>query len=127
MLFPLLLIARQVVADPFIVYNGKARAEIIIAEPAPRGTHLAAQELQEYIKKITGAELKVNTELSADVPVKLYVGQSPHTKKHGITSKGLENGAFRIVSGENWMVFIGDDTNFTPIEPWPRSNAARQS
>jgi hypothetical protein len=42
--------------------------------------------------------------------------------KLGVIDKGLKHGAYRIVSGENWLVLIGDDTNFVPIEPWPRSN-----
>lgn len=109
--------------DGFIVENGKPLAEIVIAKEAPRSTHLAARELQTYIEKISGAKLAMVTEPSADKPVKLYVGQSPSTEKLGITSEGLEYGAYRIVSGDNWMVFIGDDTDFEPIEPWPRNNA----
>ncbi len=110
-------------AETFIVENGKPRAEIVIAEDPPRSTHLAAQELQTYVEKISGVKLAIVSESGNDMPVKLYVGQSPHTEKLGITDKGLENGAYRIVSGEKWMVFIGDDTDFVPIEPWPRNNA----
>lgn len=117
------LLSRQAVADePFIVKNEHARAEIVIAETAPRSTRLAAQELHRYLEKISGTKLAVATTPSGEMPVQLYVGQSPYTEDLGITADGLEHGAYRIVSGDNWMVFIGDDTNFTPIEPWPRSN-----
>ncbi|MFK5922461.1 MAG: DUF4838 domain-containing protein [Verrucomicrobiota bacterium] len=109
-------------ADSFIVENGKAKAEIVIAKDPPRSTHLAAQELQTYVEKITGAKLEIVSEVGSGMAVKLYVGQSPYTDQLGITSKGLEKGAYRIVSGDQWMVFIGDDSNFVPIEPWPRSN-----
>ncbi|MDP6358258.1 MAG: DUF4838 domain-containing protein, partial [Planctomycetota bacterium] len=109
-------------AELFIVKDGQPRAEIIISEKASRATRLAAQELQTYVKKISGAPLSIGTEARAraEIPVKIYVGQSAHTEKLGITTKGLKHGAYRFVSGENWLVFIGDDTNFTPIEPWPR-------
>jgi len=30
-----------------------------------------------------------------------------------------------MVSGANWLVLIGDDTEFEPIEPWARSYADR--
>ena len=26
------------------------------------------------------------------------------------------------MSGDNWLVLIGDDADFNPIEPWPRNN-----
>jgi len=118
-----LLAAATVQANVFIAKDGKATSEIVIAENATRGTHLAAQELQIYVAKISGAKLTIVTAPTNTVPVKLYVGQSPHTERLGITTAGLTHGAYRIVSGENWMVFIGDDTEFTPIEPWPRGYA----
>lgn len=109
-------------AEPFLVEKGEARAEIIIAEPPTRTQRLAARELQTYLKKISGAELRIDSKPSPDFPVKLYVGASSHTDELGVTADDLKYGAYRIVSGENWIVFIGDDTDFVPIEPWPRSN-----
>mgnify|MGYP002630611907 CR=1 FL=1 len=120
-LFLLLPVAAE--AASFLVQDGQPRAEIVIAEQSPRTTRLAVVELQTYLKKITGAGLPITHQPNSAVPVKLYVGQSSHTEKLGITAAGLKNGAYRIVSGDSWMVFIGDDTDFTPIEPWPRNNA----
>ncbi len=117
-----LVFAAGAPAAPFLVENGEPRGEILITKDPPRGTHLAAVELQTYVEKISGARLSINDSPSAEFPVKIYVGQSPHTEKLGITAAGLEHGAYRIVSGENWLALIGDDTQFTPIEPWPRSN-----
>lgn len=110
-------------AETFLVEAGQPGAEIIISADPRRTTRLAAAELQTYVERITGARLAIGDEPSADVPIKIYVGQSPHTEKLGITADGLENGAYRIVSGDGWLALIGDDTNFTPVEPWPRSNA----
>ncbi len=108
--------------DAFLVKDGQPQAEIIIAEQAPRTTRLAAQELQLYVEKIAGARLPIATEPSADAPVKVYVGQSPHTERLNVTAAGLKDGAYRIVSGDGWLALIGDDTDFTPVEPWPRNN-----
>ena len=66
--------------------------------------------------------MRIGSEPSGDFPVKLYVGASSYTGELGISADELRYGAYRIVSGEDWMVFIGDDTDFVPIEPWPRSN-----
>ena len=107
-------------ADAFLVKDGQPCAEIITAREPPRATRLAAQELQTYVEKISGARLNVVAAPTGDVPARIYIGQSPYTEELGITAEGLEHGAYRIVSGENWLVFIGDDTDFTPTEPWAR-------
>ena len=109
-------------ADSFIVKDGQVRSEIIIDSEPRRTTRLAARELQTYIEKISGAKLGIVTEPSGEVPVSVFVGRSSHTDRLGIRGEELKYGAYRIVSGRNWLVLIGDDTDFTPIEPWPRSN-----
>ena len=108
--------------DPFLVENGVSSAEIIIAESPARSIRLAAAELQTNIAKISGAQLPIKTKPSADVPVQIYIGESPHAAKLGITSGGLEHGAYRIVSSENWLALIGDDSDFVPVHPFARNN-----
>jgi len=110
-------------ADTFIVQEGKPRAEIIVAEEPPRTVQLAARELQRYVEKISGAKLPIATAPRENVPVEIYVGKSRWTDELGVSADGLKYGAYRIVSGEGWLVLIGDDTDFTPVEPWPRSNS----
>ena len=86
--------------DQFLVDEGKANAEIIISESPARSTRLAAAELQTYVAKISGARLPIRAEPSADVPVQIYLGESPHAAKLGVTADRLEHGAYRIASGE---------------------------
>jgi tetratricopeptide (TPR) repeat protein len=114
-------------AETFLVENGRPHAEIIIARNPPRSTRLAAHELQTSIEKISGAKLSITTKPSTDMPLQIYVGASPHTKKLGITTEGQKHGAYRIMSGENWLVLIGDDTDFVPIEPWAKNNGDRRT
>jgi tetratricopeptide (TPR) repeat protein len=111
-----------IAAEPFLVKDGQPLAQIIIAQQPTRTQRLAAVELQTYVEKITGARLTIGHQ-PGDSQVNIHVGQSDHTERLGITAKGLEHGAYRIVSGDDWLVLIGDDTEFTPIEPWPRNNA----
>jgi len=114
-------------AESFLVENGEPKAEIVIASDPPRSTRLAAHELQTSLEKISGAKLNIATTPSADVPVKIYVGASPHAEKLGITAEGLKHGAYRIVSGEDWLALIGDDTDFVPVEPWAKNNGDRRT
>ena len=115
--------AQTTAAETFLVEDRRPRAEIIIAQEPPRMTRLAARELQTYVEKISGAKLRIATEPSNDIPVKVYVGRSPHTDRLRVSADGLKYGAYRIVSRDNWLVLIGDDADFTPVEPWPRSNS----
>jgi hypothetical protein len=57
--------------------KGKAYADIIISESPARSTRLASAELQTYVAKISGARLPIRAEPSDDVPVQIYVGESP--------------------------------------------------
>ncbi|MEO1990995.1 MAG: DUF4838 domain-containing protein, partial [Pirellulales bacterium] len=110
----------------FLVKKGRATSEIIIAKDAPRSTRLAAHELQTSLEKISGARLSITTEPHADMEVKIYVGRSSYTEMLGITSTGLKHGAYRMVSGAQWLILIGEDADFTPIEPWAKNNGDRQ-
>ena len=80
--------------DQFLVDEGKAYAEIIISESPARSTRLAAAELQTYVAKISGTRLPIRADPSVDVPVQIYVGESPHAAKIGVTAARLEHGAY---------------------------------
>jgi len=90
LLLCLALIPSVTTAENFLVENGEPRAEIVIAEKSPRATRLAAQELQTYLRKISGAKLDIVTTPGRKMPVRIFVGQSAHTEKLGITTQGLK-------------------------------------
>ncbi|MEM7013808.1 MAG: DUF4838 domain-containing protein, partial [Verrucomicrobiota bacterium] len=122
--FCLILLPAAVLAEPFIVQNGEPRAEIVIAEDPSRTTRLAAAELQETLEKISGAKLPITSKPENGVAI--YVGESEHTRKLGVTAENLEHGAYHIKSSETWLALIGDDTEFEPNEPWAKNNGDRQ-
>ena len=51
-----------------LVRDGHPQAQIVIAEHPPRMVSLAAQELQEHLRKISGAELPIVNEPDASLP-----------------------------------------------------------
>jgi hypothetical protein len=118
----LLTVSALPAAETFIVENGQPRAQIVIAERPGRSVRLAAQELQDGLRKISGAHLPIVTQ-PAPGTVHLFVGRSEHTDALKIAADELKDGAFRLVSGEDWLALLGQDTEFTPIEPWGRNNA----
>ncbi|MCA1808821.1 MAG: hypothetical protein LC725_05120, partial [Lentisphaerae bacterium] len=117
MLFAGLGLAVNVSADPFIVEDGKPRAAIVIAGEPTRMQKLAAEELQKYVKKISGAELPIGTAPSDELPVTIYVGESEFTRKLGLQTDDLEYGAYRIKSGADYLALVGDDANYFMDKP----------
>lgn len=112
---------------PLIVENGQPRAEIVLAEQPARMAQLAAKELQTYIRKISGAELPmVTTPTGKATPI--YVGVSPKTRELGLATEELQYGAYRMDVGADWLALLGNDQDFTPVEPWghERNRTERQ-
>jgi hypothetical protein len=109
--------------ETFIVKDGQPQAEIVISENAPRTAKLAAEELQTYIEKISGAKLPITNAPGKDVPVQIYVGKSAHTDQLKINDEGLKSGAFRMVSGENHLVLLGHDSDFKTKGPFHSGGA----
>ncbi len=102
-------------AEALLVDQGAPRAQIVIAaENRPRMATLAALELQHHIEQMSGARLPIVTSPDSTLPIKIYVGKSPATDKLGVTDEDLKYGAFRMVSGPDWLVLLGNDFDFTP-------------
>lgn len=120
-LFLTSLLAPCQAAPLTLVEHGQPRAEIVISETPERTVRLAAQQLQDYVKKISGATLPIVTTPDAQA-VKVYVGHSSYTDRLHVTSEGLKAGAYQIKTGDDWIVLLGDDANFTPVEPWNHNN-----
>lgn len=109
-------------ADLVLVEKGRPRAEIVVAEKRARMTTLAAIELRLFVEKMSGARLPIVTTPTVGPKVKIHIGKSKEADRLGVTAEGLRDGAYRIVSGEDWMVLIGRDDDFDPSTlPWPVS------
>ncbi len=109
-------------ADTLLIENGQARAEIIIAANPTRMQRVAAEEFRDEIEKISGARLPIVTAPSGKMSAKVFIGRSAHTDALKVTADGLQHGAYRIATGADWMVLIGDDSDFTPTAPFAQGN-----
>lgn len=109
--------APSAAGQAFLVEDGQPRASIVIAPEPTRMQQLAAEELQKYVKKISGAELPIGTEPLADLPMTVYVGQSDYTRELGLTTEGLDFGAYRIKSGDGYLALLGNDDNYFMDQP----------
>lgn len=109
-------------AEGYLVRDGKAQADIVISKQPTRSVKVAAAEMQDILKRITGAELAIVTEPGANVPAHVYLGRSQYTDAMGITDKDLKSDAFRMLSDEKKLVLLGRDTDYVRREPYPRDN-----
>ena len=106
-------------ADMFIVDDGKPQAEIVISTTPTRMQRVAAHEFRMQIEKISGARLPIVTNPSGKV-VKIFIGAS---SQNPVKADGLKDGAYRITTGPDWMALVGDDSEFTPMEPFAKNNS----
>ncbi len=111
--------SKQRADDLLLVENGQPRAEIVIAEHPPRMVRMAAHEFRETIEKISGARLPIVTTPTGEA-VKVFISASPHNP---IKPDGLPYGAYRIVTGPDWLALVGEDSDFEPIPPFAHSNS----
>jgi hypothetical protein len=107
----------------YLVQDGRAHAEIVVAPKPARSARLAASELQKYIEKITGGRLDIVTTPRDDVAVKVYIGESDAARRAGVTAEGLRRDAYRMVCGDGWLALVGEDADFVPREPWGHSRS----
>ncbi len=61
-------------AQSALVRNGRPEAAIVISATASADEKLAAQELQDYVRKISGATLPVGTTAAAGLPSQVRIG-----------------------------------------------------
>lgn len=111
-------------AEPVLIENGQPRAEIVTAEKPARLVQVAAEELQTYLEKLSGAKLPIVAAPSKAGLARIYIGRSPQTDRLGVNDVGLHHGAFRIVSGSDWLALVGHDFDFTPQGPIPRQRTS---
>jgi hypothetical protein len=58
---------------------------------------------------MTGATLPIRHAPSPESGFHVFLGESEHTRALGITSAGTRDGGFKIVSGDDFLVLLGDD------------------
>jgi len=97
-----------------LVRDGKGLAEIVVAADAPAIVKYAADELQTYVRKMSGAELPITTKPSAG-RVAVYVGESPFVSKLGVRTDDLRTDGFRVAADAGWVALVGRDFKG---EPW---------
>ncbi|HUS01145.1 MAG TPA: DUF4838 domain-containing protein [Chitinophagaceae bacterium] len=88
--------------------NGKAAVNIVIADNAGKEVVLAATELRDYIKKISGAALKIIKE-KASTGKNIYVGKSKAVDALKVSAEDLGKEGFTIQTVKGNLILLGHD------------------
>ena len=102
-----------------LVSNGEAKATIVVAANCPKVVSVAAEELQRYIEKMSGAKLPI-VKLEEDFEETLrsasrkgnlvLVGQSRYTRELRVSTKDFKPDGYQMATVPNVLFIIGKDT-----------------
>ncbi len=101
---------------PFVVaVDGQPRTQIVVAEKASPSTRYAAEELQRFLKEMTGADLPLVTDAAPMAQHEILVGQNDHFFPANITLNVDKLGAegYIIRANEKHLVIAGGEPRGT--------------
>ncbi|MFA7160424.1 MAG: DUF4838 domain-containing protein, partial [Kiritimatiellia bacterium] len=113
----MLVVCMTANAGVVLVQDGQPLSEIVIATNAPQIARLAARDLQEHIKLISGANLEIVTSPTGKTPV--YVGASPGMQQLGINADDIKGSGFKVVVKDGFVALVGRDIQRRPF-PYSR-------
>lgn len=103
-----------------LVDNGTSSARIIIDSGAQAAVRYAAEELRHYVKKISGADLRI-IEIGEDgiLPKAgpfVFIGESSYTRRQGIDVQSLKSDGFVVRATSQGFFLVGRDEPVPYIE-----------
>jgi len=114
------LLAAGMLSSAVIAPDGRQYSSIVVEKDAPNSVQLAATELRDFLKQITGDELPVVNE-AGEMPV-IYVGNQPALAAQGMTPDTLKTEGWAVKTGKDFLAFYGRDYNgpllFGDRNPW---------
>lgn len=96
-----------------LVKNGSPVSEIVLPKNPTKSAQLAAYELREHIKLITGAELAIVDEDHCGDGVKIYVGDTMTAKNAGLSQEQFLDQEYAVSGVPSGIVLVGKDKKDT--------------
>jgi hypothetical protein len=101
--------APPLVADELVIGKDAPEWKIFHGADAPPSVKLAAKELSEYLRRVTGATAPVTTSLDGLTSQTIYLGDTAFAKDHKVDVANLKNDSFRILTTSNGIIIAGHD------------------
>ena len=105
-----------------LVRDGKPAATIVLAGQPTRAAEFAAGELQEHVRKITGAVLPIATDGEKVAGPRILIGESDATRKLGLRSRDFRTQEYLIRFLPDTVILMGRDKGRSASgeEPGPK-------
>jgi hypothetical protein len=92
-----------------IIDQGRTTATIYYDEKSASSVGLAATELQNHLREMTGVTVPIGTDATQLKGFVIYLGDNAFARKNGIETGKLPHDGYRIVSTKSWMIIAGRD------------------
>ena len=96
-----------------IVYGGKPRAIVVVAENPMRPAHVAAKEFMYYVKKMTGVDLPIVVDAVVPKlswsPRRVLIGESELTREYGLKNSDFKVQEYLIQTRGQDLILMGRD------------------
>gem|GEM_PF-2332759 len=102
-----------------LVTGGNSNYVIVTPDAPVKSVTYAAEELQSYLRRITGAELPVVKEAQAPKAKRIFVGPCAATAAEGITTPPWEHFIARVVGND--LFINGGDNKGKPLDRFTRT------
>ncbi len=109
-----MLIAAPGVFALDIVADGASDYTIVTPDEAFENVTYAAEELQSYLQRISGAELPIVREADAPDAARIFVGPCAASEAAGIETPAWEHFTARVVDGD--LFIVGGDGEGRPLD-----------
>lgn len=95
-----------------IVVDGQPAAEIILDKDAEACVQVAAEQIQKYVEKMSGAKLNIVNAPTGNFRTRLYVGESDGTKSLGFTLQDVKYDGYKIWAKGDNVIVAGRDIDW---------------
>ncbi len=92
-----------------LVEKGRPASTIVVADDASPAVRSAAEELQKYLVKISGAKVPLRPASAAPTGTLILVGDGPRVRAAGVSAAQLGPEGYRIKTAGGNLVLIGAD------------------
>ncbi len=101
-----------------LVRDGRAVATIVTPADPPQWTATAANWLQQYARKVSGAELSIASENQSPTGTLISIGHTKLAQQAGVDLDGLKWDGCRLVVKDKVLYLIGLDNAGTKTHDW---------
>lgn len=95
-----------------IVLDGQPTAEIVVTADAEASVQVAAEQIQTYIEKMSGARLAIVNEPTGNAQTRLHVGESDATRALRFSLADVKHDGYKIWAAGDNVIVAGHDIDW---------------